>query len=136
MKVTGGVAGGGRGPRVEIDVDPLSEFEGILSAAEAKLGTPSGAADSVETDSHGEPAPSGGGGKGLAGLSDAPTAILGEDAAAKAHSALGVRRAGSPRIEVEIDKQETERDPDPATSPGDSPGSGGKPGSGRDDSRK
>ena len=136
MKVTGGVAGGGRGPRVEIDVDPLSEFEGVLSAAEAKLGTASSAADSAETDSQSTAAPSSGGGKGLAGLSDAPTAILGEDAAAKAHSALGVRRAGGPRIEVEIDKQEIERDPDSAPSPGDSPGSSGKPGSGRDDSRK
>ena len=148
MKVTGNVAGGGRGPRVEIDVDPLTEFEGILAAAEAKL-TSSGAG-STAADARSEPAagtkspggeadtptPETAGGRGLAGLSDAPTAILGEDAASRVHGALGVRRAGSPRIEVEIDRQEFERDGASAGSPGEHPGESGKPGSGKDDSQK
>jgi phage tail-like protein len=137
-KVVGSVAGGGgRGPKIEVEVDPLTEFEGILAAAEAKqagLATP-GDAQAADSPAGSEPAAKPGG-PGLAGLSDAPTAILGQDAASQVHGALGVRNSGGPRIEVEVDRQETERDA-PAPSPGSSGGpSSAKPDAGRDDSKK
>lgn len=135
-KVVGSVTGGGgRGPRVEVEIDPLTEFEGILAAAEAKQAElATGDAKATGNAPSGEPAAKASG-PGLAGLSDAPTAILGEDAAAKVHGALGVRKSGGPRIEVEVDRQEIERDA-PAPSPGGPGGPAAKPETGRDDSKK
>ncbi len=135
--MVGSVAGGGgRGPRIEVEVDPLTEFEGILAAAEAKQAGTAIASDAKATGdaASSEPAAKTGG-PGLAGLNDAPTAILDQDAAAKVHGALGVRKSGGPRIEVEVDRQEIERDaPDP--SPGGPGGPAAKPDAGRDDSKK
>ena len=135
--MVGSVAGGGgRGPRVEVEIDPLTEFEGILAAAEAKQAATAAPGDAKAADSSPSSEPvAKAGGPGLAGLSDAPTAILDKDAAAKVHGALGVRKSGGPRIEVEVDRQEIERDA-PAASPDGSGGPAAKPDAGRDDSKK